>query len=495
MDRLADSLTYMLTQYASQAFTKFWSDAITYAKEYYDLLNEIRIVTGTSEEQANEMGKTYRQLGSDMKVTSTEIAKAAVEFWRQGLSESEVNARLTSTIQYAKISSLQFKEAAELMTAATNGLNISASHVADVWAYLGDESASGADEIGKAMQKVAATADEAGLSFEWLGAYIATISEKTRQAPEVIGTSLNSIISRIQSIKQKGYNEEDDTKLNDIAKALATINVSLMDAEGNWRDLSDIFMDIALQWNDLDDKTRSYIATTIAGTRQKNYFLTLMGDLKNVSDATDESSRAMELYTGAMNSAGTAAEKYSIYEQSMTAANERMKASFEKLYSLINPNWIKDFYNGVSTLLDDVYYAISGETRSVSYDGVLTDLQTEIDYITQMKDEYETLYHTKDRNEEQNARMSDIVETLAGKYGPLKDKLVDANGEFRDGRDAIDAMNDEIERAISLWDQYSKMQIQERFLNSDGIENAVNAYDVAVAYSKIKDILNTYISS
>lgn len=102
-----------------------------------------------------------------MKVSSTEIAVAAVEFWRQGLSESEVNSRLKATIQYAKISAMEFDEAAELITAATNTMQLSAQRVADVFAYLGDASASGPDEIGIAMQKASAAAVEFGLTFEW----------------------------------------------------------------------------------------------------------------------------------------------------------------------------------------------------------------------------------------------------------------------------------------------------------------------------------------
>lgn len=160
-----------------------------------------------------------------MSVSATEVAKAAVEFWRQGLGEDETEKRLKASIQYAKISAMEFDEAAELITAATNTMEVSAQHVADIFAYLGDTSASGADEIGVAMQKASASAVEFGLSFEWLGAYIATISEKTRQAPEAIGTSLNSIMARLHSIKAKGYNEEDATQINDVAKALATIDV------------------------------------------------------------------------------------------------------------------------------------------------------------------------------------------------------------------------------------------------------------------------------
>ena len=43
-------------------------------------------------------------MAREMNVSATEIATAAVEFWRQGLDEDEVNRRLEATIQYAKIS-------------------------------------------------------------------------------------------------------------------------------------------------------------------------------------------------------------------------------------------------------------------------------------------------------------------------------------------------------------------------------------------------------
>ena len=56
-------------------------------------------------------------------------------------------------------------------------------------------------------------------------------------------------MARLHSIKQKGYNEEDGTQINDVAKALGTIDVALMDNEGNWRSMSDIFDNIAVKWD------------------------------------------------------------------------------------------------------------------------------------------------------------------------------------------------------------------------------------------------------
>lgn len=289
-----------------------------------------------------------------MSVSSVDVASAAVEFWRQGLSENEVNERLISTTRYAKISGLEFREAAELVTAATNSMGLSADKVVDVYAYLGDASASGADEIGKAMQRVAASAEEAGISFEWLGAYIATVSEQTRLAPELIGRSFNSLISRLQSIKQKGYSSEDATKINDVAKALSNIDVALMDQEGNWRSMTDIFNDVAAVWGTLDDKTRSYIATTMAGTTQKNVFLTLMNDLSKMNETTGEGSRAMELYYGAMTASGQASEKYAIYQQSVEAAQAKLNLAFEEFYSLLGADVLKGFYNTMAGLVSSI---------------------------------------------------------------------------------------------------------------------------------------------
>ena len=94
----------MVTVYAANALKEFWNDSIEYGQKYYDLLTEIRIVSGANEEAALKMGERYRNMAQEMSVSSVEIAEAATEFWRQGLDNSEVNARLKDTTQYAKIS-------------------------------------------------------------------------------------------------------------------------------------------------------------------------------------------------------------------------------------------------------------------------------------------------------------------------------------------------------------------------------------------------------
>lgn len=346
IDNVTSRLVLAVGRFALNTLKSQWEAAISYVTEYSNALNEIQTITMKSDAQAEQMGENFRRIAKELSVSSKEVAEAAVTFYRQGLDDSEVNQRLEWVTKYAKLSHLAFDEAAELVTAATNSMagdiQGDIQRVVDVFLYLGDSAATSGEEIGRAMQKASASATQFGLSFEWLGSYIAAVSEQTRQAPESIGNAFNTMMARMHSIKQNGFNEEDATKINDVAKALRSIDVQLMDGENNWRNMSDIYADIAEKWDELDGKQKSYIATTMAGTRQQNVFFALMNDM---AKGVENGSRAWELYTGAMDAAGTASAKYAIWQESIAASQGRLQASLETLYaSLMNSDVIGGFY-------------------------------------------------------------------------------------------------------------------------------------------------------
>lgn len=348
-EKLLNQIVQMAkTMIVARALRSIWTNAISYAKEYYDKMNEIQIVTMKTDSQIESLSQSYRNLAKDLKISSTDIATAAVEFWRQGLSEEETMSRTKWTSMYAKITSQSFDQAATQVTASTNSMKVSAQEVVDLFTYLGDASASSGEEIGTAMQKSAAAAAEFGLDFKHLGAYIAAVSETTRQEASSIGTSFNSIIARWHKIKSNGYVVEDDgstTATNDVAKALGSkkVGISVFDNLGNWRDMSVVLDELAVKWGTLDSATRSYVATMIAGTTQQNTFLALMNDM---SKGLDGGSRVYELYAGALEATGTVAEKYQVYLNSVAAAQDNMKVSLQNLYdTFMSGEIMKDFYN------------------------------------------------------------------------------------------------------------------------------------------------------
>lgn len=337
---------------------KLWGDAIRYVSEYYDKMNEIRVVTGKTQQQADQLGDSLRKMASEYSVSSTEMAEGAVTFYRQGLSDSEVEDRLRTVTQFAKTANLSFAETSEIITAVVNSyrnyvdaageVGVSSEKVSDIFTTLGNSAGTSATELGKAAQVVAAYGSSVGLSLEKLSAYIATLSESTRLAPETIGRSLQSIMSRMQNLKMKGYTDSEDgdnTSLNDVAKALNTINVSLMDSAGNWRNIDDVFDDIAAKWNTMTDKQQAFISTTIAGTRQKNYFTALMQDMAGAQ-------RSAELYELALNSAGSTSKAFATWTESVAAAQNRLQIALQNTYSALNGEWIKDVYNFGASLVE-----------------------------------------------------------------------------------------------------------------------------------------------
>ena len=66
----------------------------------------------------------------------------------------------------------------------------------------------------------------------------------------------------------------------------------------------------------------------MAGTRQQNSFLALMNDMAR---GIEGGSRAYELYAGALEAAGTASQKYAVWQESVTAAQNRLTTALQSL--------------------------------------------------------------------------------------------------------------------------------------------------------------------
>ena len=126
----------------------------------------------------------------------------------------------------------------------------------------------------------------------------------------------------MENMVAKGYDEEDGTKINNVAKALATIDVQLMDSEGQFRNLGVVMDEIGLKWDTLDSRQKAYIATAMAGVRQQSRFYNLM---EGYSDS-------VELYEESLNAAGTANKKFEIWQESSQAKLEKFKATLQTIY-------------------------------------------------------------------------------------------------------------------------------------------------------------------
>lgn len=147
-------------------------EGISYITELDNSLNEIRIVTNKTQQEVNNLALSYNKLAKEMNVTTKEVASTAADLFRQGLDEGQVEERMRAVIQYAKISSISLDESNKIITATANATGESVQKIIDIFALLGDITSSGAEEIGEALQKVASTAENSGVSLEKAASWI-----------------------------------------------------------------------------------------------------------------------------------------------------------------------------------------------------------------------------------------------------------------------------------------------------------------------------------
>lgn len=108
------------------------------------------------------------------------------------------------------------------------------------------------------------------IDFDKVGSWIATISSKTRESASTIGDSVKSILARVQSLRERGFDETDGTKVNQVAKSLNEVGIQLMDEQGQFRNFGTVMDELGAKWSTLDNRHKAYLATTVAGTYQQS---------------------------------------------------------------------------------------------------------------------------------------------------------------------------------------------------------------------------------
>ena len=140
------------------------------------------------------------------------------------------------------------------------------------------------------------------------------------------------------------YSEEEFENLNDVAKVLGTIGISIQ--EGNdFRGIQEVFDELIAKWEDLNETQKNAIATALAGTRQREALYT----------ALENSTRITDLMTISMNSLGTAEEKMAAYSDSVEASQKRVTAAFEEWVLKMNGSPVlKTFNNLLATTIENI---------------------------------------------------------------------------------------------------------------------------------------------
>ena len=329
-DDIKNKIGYFLSlNYVFDQMTRKISEAVTTTREMDKDMTQIGLVLGKTSTQVWKSFDTYSKMAERLNTTTSEVTQSMKLFYQQGLNTTEVNKMVEASAIAAALGESTMAEASETLTSILNSYNLTASEamtVTDKISQIAIVSAADFGELSTAIEKVASSAASAGLDLDHMMGYLAKMIETTREAPTNIGTALKTIVANFTQFKEdpSGLMQEG-SEINKVDKALKSVGISLADANGEVRDLSEVLDELGEIWDTLNRNQKSYLATAIAGTRQQSRFYALMNDYE----------RTLELVEEGTNSAGKAQQQFALYSNSLEAASNRLTNQWEKFFNSI----------------------------------------------------------------------------------------------------------------------------------------------------------------
>lgn len=340
-DYFNNFMSYGLVNNAINAMTTAIRQSIDTVIELNAAMTDVQMVTGETASQTAELAREYSEMAQSLGATTIQIANGASEWLRQGKSIEETNQLLEASMVLSKVGAIESSQATELLTSTLNGYKMEAEdamHVVDAMSKVDLEAATSVEELAVALQSTANMARVNGVGFEELLGMVGSVSEATRRSASVVGNSFKTIFSRLTNVAAGKMTDDQGEALNDVEQVLNGLNIKLRDTTGQFRNMYDVISDVADNWQNYTNVEQAWIATSVAGTRQRETFLALM----------ENWDRSLELSAAAMNSEGMAMEKMDIYLQSIQAHINALKAAFENLV------YSEGFVNLINFVLESI---------------------------------------------------------------------------------------------------------------------------------------------
>ena len=344
---LKTAMSYFTLYDAFQLIKQTAKSMVSSINDINKSLTDIRVVTGMSSKEANELAVSYNDLGKTLGATTNEMLQGSVEWFRQGKTIAETQELITASMVGAKLSGIESAQMTEYLTSALNGYKLEASsaiNVIDKFVAVDNAAATSVEELAVAMSRTANSAQMAGVSIDDLIGYIGTVSSVTRRSAETVGESFKTIFSRFQNLKLGKFTEDGEV-MSDVRKALANVNIEIMASETKFKDFGSVLDELNSKWGTLTDTEKSSIATAMAGVRQRETFLVLMENMNMSAELTKTS----------LDSAGLAMERFGIWSEGTEASLNRFKNTAEELFmNTLNSDTINNIINISTSIVSTV---------------------------------------------------------------------------------------------------------------------------------------------
>ena len=326
------------------------SEAINHIKQLDTTMNGIAIVTDMTTADLWKQVDAYSDMAQNFGVTIQGAYEVSKIYYQAGYETNEVLTLTNETLKLAKISGLDYATTTDYMMTAMRGFKLEmedASRVVDVYSNLAANTAVSQQELAEAMTRTASSMESVGATFEETSAMIATMVAVTRESANNIGSAMKSIASRYGELTKDPtalFDAEGEAmSFNKVDEALRSVGITLQTTDHQFRDFTDVILELADKWDTLDSAAQRYVATQFAGNRQQSRFLALVGNVdllrQNIANAENSEDVGTLQALKAMDS--------------LESKLNQVQVAYQQFYTTIGiENAWKGFLDGTKSVID-----------------------------------------------------------------------------------------------------------------------------------------------
>ena len=331
--------------------------------EVESAMNRLQIVTGATDYEMKNFFSAAAEQAKELGKNIVDVASSIETFSRLGYTLSESSTLSKFATIMSNIADTDVSKATTGLTSIIKGYKLDVSnveHVTDVLVQVGKKYAISAEELMEAFERGGAALNASGTSFEKSAALFAATNASLQNAANV-GTLWKTVSARIRGSKTEL--EELGESYDDLAdgfskyrdEILALSGVDIMVDKNHFKDIYDIFVELAQVWDKIDsDTAKARISEILGGTRQLSG---IASTINNISDAIGAYNDAV-----ADETAGVALKANEKYMETTAAHIEQLKTSFQELsYDAFNSDFLKFFVDR----LKDIVEAIDWLTKHI----------------------------------------------------------------------------------------------------------------------------------
>lgn len=219
---------------AAGAIKDFAKQTIEAGQNFEKSMSNVAALSGATGDELEMLRETAKKYGSTTQFSATQAADAlgymALAGW-----DAETSAKaLEGVLNLAAASGMDLAEASDMVTDYMSAFNLEAeqsAYFADLLAYAQSHANTTAAGLGEAFKNCAANMTAAGQDVETTTALLSMLANQGLKGSEA-GTALTAVMRDMTS------------KMDNGAIAIGETSVQVSDAEGNFRDLTDILFDV-----------------------------------------------------------------------------------------------------------------------------------------------------------------------------------------------------------------------------------------------------------